>query len=425
MGPSTKKLSLFLIKFLGLQNFLSREVWWFVMIIGVVGKANVGKSTFFKAATLAEVEIGDRPFVTIKPNHGTGYVKMDCACRDFKVKCNPRLGFCLEGKRFIPADLLDVAGLIPGAYQGAGLGNQFLDDLRQADVLIHVVDASGGTNLHGEKVEYFSHNPCEDVEFLEKEMNMWYFGIVKKGWDKFSRRVKQEELQIHKELAVQLSGLKAREEDVVDAIKKANAGEDPTKWSEEDLFKVSVSLRRRTKPMIIAANKMDVEGSEKNLEKLRKEFPDYLIVPCSADHELALREAAKHGLVSYVPGERDFSINGKISDAQSKALDKIKKFLGKWGNTGVQEVLDAAVFDFLKYVAIFPGGVNKLEDSKGRVLPDCFLLGEGSTALDFAYAIHTDIGKNFIRAIDVRTKRIIGKEHKLKNRDVVEIIVNK
>jgi len=392
------------------------------MIIGIVGKANTGKSTFFKAATLAEVEIGDRPFVTIKPNHGTGYVKVDCACVDFKVKCNPRVGFCLEGKRFVPVDLLDVAGLIPDAHKGAGLGNQFLDDLRQADVLVHIVDISGGTNIKGEKVDFFSHNPCKDVEFLEHEMNMWYFGIVKKGWGRFARMVKQEGLEIHKALAKQLSGLKVSDSDVKEGINDVGISEDPTHWGDEELLRLSIFLRRKTKPLIIAANKIDVEGSEQNLENLKKEFPDYLIIPCSAESELALREAAKHGLVDYVAGENGFDVNGELNEAQKKAIEKIKGVLDKWGNTGVQQVLNAAVFEFLNYLVVFPVANNRLSDSKGRILPDCILLEKGSTALDLAYKVHTDIGRNFIRAIDVRTKRVIGKEHELKAGDVVEII---
>ena len=110
------------------------------MLIGLVGKPSVGKSTFFKAATLAEVEIASYPFTTIKPNHGVGYVKIDCIDKEFNVQCNPNHGFCIDHKRFVPVELMDVAGLVPGASEGKGLGNQFLDDLRQADVFLHIVE---------------------------------------------------------------------------------------------------------------------------------------------------------------------------------------------------------------------------------------------------------------------------------------------
>jgi len=413
------------IKLVFLKNFLSDGVFLFFMIIGVVGKANVGKSTFFKASTLAEVEISDRPFVTIKPNHGTAYVKVDCACRDFGVKCEPRLGFCIDGERFVGIDMLDVAGLIPGAYRGAGLGNQFLDELRQADVLVHIVDISGGTNIKGEKVDSFSHDPCEDVEFLEHEMNMWYFGIVKKGWNRFVRRVKQENLQIQKEIAKQLSGLGVCENDVNEGISETEIDKDFTMWSDEELLKLSIFLRRRNKPMIIAANKIDIEGSEKNLERLKEKFPDYLIIPCSSESELALREAAKHNMIDYVAGAGTFKVKSGLSDAQKKALDRIQSVLEKWGDTGVQQVLNTGIFDILDYVAVFPVSNNKLTDSKARVLPDCLLLKKGSTALDLAYAVHTSIGEHFIRAIDIRTKRVVGRNYKLKDRDVIEIVSEK
>ena len=187
-------------------------------------------------------------------------------------------------------------------------------------------------------------------------------------------------------------------------------------------------LRKITKPMIIAANKIDIQGSEKNFEKIKREFKDYIVVPCSADSELALREASKAKLINYILGDNEFEIinNERISENQLKALNYIKEnVLDKYDTTGIQEVLNKVVFDLLKYVAVFPGGLNNLKDSFGRTLPDCYLLPESSTALDFAFKLHTDFGKNFIKAIDVKTKKIIGKEHVLKNLDVIEIVTKK
>lgn len=396
------------------------------MIIGVVGKANVGKSTFFKSATLAEVEIANYPFATIKPNSGVGYVKVECADKDFSTDCNPREGFCINHKRFVPVQLIDVAGLVPGAHEGKGMGNQFLDDLRQADVLIHVIDVSGSTNEKGEPVDAGSYDPAEDIKFLEIELDMWYYGILRKGWEKFARQVQQEKQKVHKALGKQLSGLKVTENMVEDVIKKLNLdAEKVTSWTEENLKNIAVELRKITKPMIIACNKIDVNCAKENFEKLKEEFPDLILVPCSAESELALREAAKHELIEYVPGERNFKIldNDRLNDKQKSALNFVKEnILDKFGSTGVQQVLDSAVFNLLKYIAIFPGGVKKLEDQHGNTLPDCFLLPEKSTALDFAYRVHTDLGKGFIRAIDVRTKITVGKDHVLKHRDVIEII---
>jgi hypothetical protein len=179
--------------------------------------------------------------------------------------------------------------------------------------------------------------------------------------------------------------------------------------------------------MIIAANKIDTSQGKNNYDKLKKRFTDLIMIPCSADSELALREAAKSELINYIPGERNFEAGNKLNDRQKQALEKIKKdVLDEFQEgTGVQEILNYAVFKLLKYIAIFPAGAHKLADSKGKILPDCFLLPPNSTALDFAYFLHTDFGKNFIRAIDARTKKIIGRDYKLKHRDALEIVTGR
>ena len=216
---------------------------------------------------------------------------------------------------------------------------------------------------------------------------------------------------------------------IEDVINKIGLNkEKPSEWVEDDLKKMASELRKITKPMIIAANKVDVPGAAENFAKLQAAFPDYMMIACSAESELALKEAAKHDLIKYIPGSNDFEVLKPegLSEQQKKGLEFVKEnILDKFGSTGVQQVLDNAVFNLLNYIAIFPGGVNKLEDKDGNVLPDCFLLKGNSTALDFAYSLHTDLGDKFIRAIDVRTKMVVGKNHLLKNRDVVEIITSK
>ena len=394
------------------------------MLIGLVGKPSVGKSTFFKAATLAEVEIASYPFTTIKANHGVGYVKIECIDKEFNTQCNPNHGVCINHNRFVPIELMDVAGLVPGASEGKGLGNQFLDDLRQADVFIHIVDVSGELNEEGKPTK--DYDVSRDVRFLEEELNKWYFNILMKVWKSFARKAELEGANFSEAVTKQFSGLKVNESQVKTVLLKLNFSQKPSTWSEEQLMDFASALRKESKPMIIAANKIDVEKGVENYEKLKKDFPDVDIIPCSADSELALREAAKANLIDYIPGERDFKIKSgvELNDKQKQALEKIKKqALEKFETgTGVQAILNYAVFDLLKYVAIFPASSSKLADSKGNILPDCFLLPEGSTALDFAFYLHTDFGKNFIKAIDARTKMAWGKEHKLKNRDALEIV---
>ena len=392
------------------------------MLIGLVGKPSVGKSTFFKAATLAEVEIASYPFTTIKANHGVGYVKVDCIDKEFNVQCNPSHGFCINSKRFVPIDLMDVAGLVPGASEGKGLGNQFLDDLRQADVFIHIVDCSGETDAEGKPAE--NYDITADFIFLEDELDKWYCNIFMKVWKTFSKQIEINHVNFSEAVAKQFSGLKVNEEQVKKVLLKLNFNSKPSNWKDKDVFTFSRELRKLSKPMIIAANKVDLEKGEKNYLKLKEKFKDSIIIPCSADSELALRQAAKTGLIEYIPGEKNFKILKNINDKQKQALDNIKKnVLDKFEfGTGVQEVLNRAVFDLLGYLAIFPASATKLKDSKGNILPDCFLMPPGSTALDFAYYLHTDFGENFIKAIHARTKMALGKDYNLKNRDALEIV---
>lgn len=396
------------------------------MLIGIVGKANVGKSTFFKALTQADILIANYPFATIKPNHGIAFVKIDCVCGEFNTQCNPRTGTCVQKQRFVPVELLDVAGLVPGAHEGKGMGNQFLDDLRQADALIHVVDISGSTNEKGEPVKAGSYDPAYDIRFLELELDLWLLSLIKKGWGKFARQVQQEKQDITKALAKQLSGLKVEEDDVKETISalQLNPGT-PVNWSEENLHQLAVAIRKKTKPTLILANKIDVPGAENNLKRCTEQFPDYPFVPASAESELALKEAANKNLIAYVPGAGTFTITGELSEKQQHALEFIKTVLDKHSSTGAQQAINTAVLEMLKYIAVFPGGVSKLADKDGNVLPDCFLLPPGSTAYDFAEHIHTDLAKNFVAAIDVRTKRRIGRETPLKHRDVIEIMTSK
>ena len=332
------------------------------MLIGLIGKPSSGKSTFFKAMTLANIDIANYPFTTIKPNHGAGHVKILDIAQERGKPSNPREGYVQEKFRFVPVELLDVAGLVPGAHEGKGMGNQFLDDLNQADALIHVIDVSGSTNERGEPVPPLSYSPSNDIRFLEFELDMWYLRILKKGWEKFSRTVQQEHLDISKALAKQLSGLRVTEDMVKREIKEYP--ESAQNWTETHLLKLASELRKKTKPMIIAANKIDIPGSEKNYEQLKKEFPDHIIFPCSAESELALKEAAKKEMIHYIPGENHFEIKKELNEKQTKGLELVKNnVLAKFNFTGVQKIIDTAVFKLLKRIAVHPGGVNKLEDS--------------------------------------------------------------
>jgi len=399
------------------------------MQIGIVGKPSSGKSTFFSAATLIDVAIASYPFTTINPNKGIGFVRVEDAGKFFGVISNPRHGFLVNEDpknpiRYVPVELIDVAGLVPGANEGKGLGNKFLNDLSQADALIHVVDASGSTDAEGKEVPEGSHDPIEDVKFLEEEIELWFLKILENNWQKINKSPEKDFSKKVVLLGTALAGVKILPFHVEKAMHQMKI-EDKTfqQWTEEEKRIFAKKCRELSKPIIIAANKCDLPSGEKNVKRMKETFPEKQIVACSAASELALRKATKAGILKYYPGWNHFEILGTLSDKQKIGLETIQKnVLEKFNGTGVQECLDTAVFKLLKYFPVFPGGVKGLADSQGRVIPDCFLMPEGSKAIDFAFALHTDMGKGFIRAIDVKTKQVVGRDHSLKYGDVIEIV---
>jgi ribosome-binding ATPase len=397
------------------------------MLVGLIGRPSSGKSTFFKAATLMDVLIADYPFATIKPNHGMGFVKIEDLAPEFGKVANPREGYVRDGEkkgqwRFVPFDLLDVAGLVEGASEGKGLGNEFLNDLAGADAFIHVVDMSGEADGEGKPVSSGDYYPGNDVKIIENELDKWYLGILMKVWRTFSRAVEMQKKNLAEAIASQFSGLKVDADDVKAVLRKVSGDiEKPNSWNDGQVKEFAQLLRKQSKPMVIAANKMDRPNAKANFEKVKAEF-DYPMIPCFAEGELALKEADKHGLIEYVPGESDFDVKGDLSEKQKDALENIGKNMEEFGSTGVQEVLNKTVLEILEMICIFPAG-DKLTDSKGNVLPDCYLMKKGSTALDFAYRLHSDIGKNFVKAVHVRTKKAVGKDYELQHRDGLEIMV--
>ncbi|HDD67077.1 MAG TPA: redox-regulated ATPase YchF [Candidatus Thorarchaeota archaeon] len=395
--------------------------------VGIVGKPSCGKTSFTNAACMTDFKVGSYPFTTIEANVGVAHVRTRCACTDFGVKDNPKNSICIDGVRLIPIKLIDVAGLVPGAHKGRGMGNKFLDDLRQADVLIHIVDASGSLDAEGQEVAAGSYNPVEDVKFLEDEITEWILGIVTKDWRRITGRVRAEGAKLDELLVEKLSGLKITRSQILKAIRNADLNaESADKWSDEDLRRFARTLQRVAKPIIIAANKIDRPTAHENYERLRETFPDLLVLPVSALAEKVLRDLDKRGIIRYVPGDEDFKIlqPDKLSESELAQLEKLRTdILKRYGGTGVQRILNDAVFGFLKMITVYPvHDVNTLSDSEGNVLPDVFLVPEGTTAKEFAGYIHTDLMESFIHAIDARTKMRISDKHVLKDRDVIKIV---
>ncbi|MEA1924567.1 MAG: redox-regulated ATPase YchF [Candidatus Altiarchaeota archaeon] len=389
------------------------------MEVGIVGKPNVGKSTFFRALSLKDAEIANFPFTTIKPNIGVGYVRTECGDISFGVECTPKNSLCIRGNRFVPVKLIDVAGLVPGAHEGKGLGNQFLDDLRRADVLIHVVDIAGRTNEKGENAT--GYDPTEDIRFLNDEIDHWFCQILERNWSKITSKVKHSSRDLIDELTLHLAGLGIKEHHVTEAMKNADLGSKKS-WGKNDLRDFAVELRETSKPLLVAGNKIDLD--EGNFERLRDEYD---IIPVCSEAELALRQAQATDVISYIPGDSGFELLKEVPDKQGKALDYIKEnILGVYGSTGVQQCLNKAVFDLLGMIVVYPvENENKLADKEGNILPDALLLPRESSAIDLAYRIHSDIGDRFIGAIDCKTKMKVGRDHKLENGDVIKIITGR
>jgi len=395
------------------------------LMVGIVGKPNTGKSTFFSAATLVPVEIASYPFTTIKPNRGIGYLRTPCVCKEFNVKDNPKNSICLDGIRLVPVELIDCAGLVPGAWQGRGLGNQFLDEIRKADALIHIVDAAGATDSEGKLCKPGTHDPTEDVKFLETEITMWLAQILKKDWPKMARTAESGDEDIISLLETRLSGLAIKRTHIIETLRKTDlSAEKPTLWSDDDLIRFLGVLRSIAKPMLIAANKIDLPPAEENAERLKE--LGYMVIPCCAEAELALRRAAEKSLIDYKPGDCNFNIMKpeELTETQSKALKVIQeRILQKFGSSGVQEAINMAFFKLLNMIVVYPvEDLEHLSDHNGRVLPDAYLVPYGTTASQLAYIIHTELGEGFIHAIEVREKKRIGENHVLKDRDVVSIV---
>lgn len=398
------------------------------MEVGVVGKPNVGKSTFFNALTLLDVPIAPYPFTTIEPNRGLAAVRMLCPHREKDQPCTPGNAKCVDGTRWIPVALVDVPGLVPGAHLGKGLGHKFLDDLRAADGFLQVVDLSGTTDAEGRIVAAGSHDPAAEVTWLEEELVTWIAEILGRGFEREARSVELEGRKVEEFLATRLTGLSVASSAIQTALRHGSLDRaHPSAWTQEQRTQLARELLRAAKPRLVVANKAD-RSTAPDARSLAERLAPVPVTPTSADAELTLRRAARAGMVEYRPGDAAFQLapGAKLSTAQQRALDEIQNVLRRWGSTGVQQALETMVFDRLGRIVVFPvEDEAHWTDGRGRLLPDAFLVPAGTTARAVAYRVHTDLGENFVRAIDGRSHRALAADHPVDPGAVLRIVSRK
>ena len=394
--------------------------------IGIIGKTNTGKTTFFNAATLRSAEVSTYPFTTKKPNLGQAQVKTVCVCKELEVKDNPRNSTCIDGARFIPVELIDLPGLIKGSWEGKGLGTQFLSVASQADALIHIADASGSVDAEGKITRPGMGNPIADIYDIEEEVVRWFAKSIEKTLSKAMKPSKKGS-DLDRIIAQDLAGMKITTAHITSALEAAKLdSKDIARWKRGDIWAFAKSVREISKPTLIVANKMDLAPGEKNYERLIKEFGQAFVIPASSDAELALRRAEQAGYVEYVPGEEIFKVRQaeKLTLDQREALTYVEqRVFSRWIRTGVQFALNTTVFKLLGMNVVYPvEDEDKLSDRKGNVLPDAFLIPYNASVHNLAAEIHTDLAKSMIYAVDARTKIHLPIDYRLKDRDVVKIV---
>ncbi|MFX0000890.1 MAG: YchF-related putative GTPase [Candidatus Hodarchaeota archaeon] len=401
------------------------------LTIGIIGKPSSGKTTFLNAACLTHAKVSEIPFTTIDPNKGVAYVKSECVCKELNVTDNPQNSICIDGTRFIPINLIDVAGLVPDAHKGKGLGNKFLNDLIKADVLLHIVDITGSLDKSGQLVSMGENDPYEDIMFLEDEINLWFKEILERqDWTKFTKTITTEKRKVAEALYDRLSGVKITKKQIILSLKDADLeGKNPSTWSEIELLEFIKILRRRSKPILILANKIDKEISDDNLKELKKKYQG-TIIPCSALAEHFLRKYHEEKLINYIPGSINFDIidQNKLKSEELEMLKKIKvKILNKYGGTGIQNALDYASFSIANQICVYPvSDINSYSDNKNNVLPDAFLIEKGTLLKDFVREkIHSELAENFMFGIDARSKRRLGENYELNDGDIIKIVTSK
>ncbi|KAL4940711.1 hypothetical protein BDV06DRAFT_17540 [Aspergillus oleicola] len=384
-------------------------------LIGLVGKPSSGKSTTLNSLTDASSKVGNFPFTTIDPQRAIGYLQIDCACQRYGVsdKCKPNYGGCTDGKRSVPIELLDVAGLVPGAHQGRGLGNKFLDDLRQADALIHVVDVSGTTDAEGKATR--GYDPSQDIEWLYSEIVRWVLGNLMQKWGSIKRRHTAIKATAVETLQQQFSGYGSTPSIVARCLDRLGMKEPLEEWSDETVENVVKAFINEKFPTVFALNKIDHPDADKNISKIAKMQDPQSIVLCSAISEVFLRRLAKQDYIKYTEGSEFVDTRedliadgdpdgGGLREMDEKLTTRVENLkdmvLYRFGSTGVVQCLSRAA-EILGLVPVFPvRNLHTFSSGAGTAaFRDCVLVKKNSTVGDVARKVMGDVPISYIEGI--------------------------
>ncbi|OMJ15496.1 putative GTP-binding protein [Smittium culicis] len=411
-------------------------------IIACVGKPSAGKSSFLNAVTDATAKVGNYPFTTIEPNQGIAYYPTTCPCKRYNISeyCKPKYGWCDKGERFLPIKMIDVAGLVPGASEGRGLGNRFLDDLRHADVLIHIVDSSGTTDENGKVTK--GYDPTNDIEWLRSEIHAWIFNNMNKKWDSTVRRHIATKSTSANTLQSQLSGYGANKDIVMNSLGSDYSKLPLNEWKNEDLYNFVFRFIDVRFPTVIALNKIDHPDSDTNITRIIKRYTQAnknsmklnsdeesvkssvhgvnadRIVLTSALSECYLKLLEKQKYILYKTGDEDFtsladdpSLSDKLVSFDSNVADELERIrdlvLYRYFSTGTQQTIVKAVeslgmipvYPVKKIPTILPANSASGDSSNtitGKdVFRDAMLVKSGTTVRQFAEILGDDFARNF------------------------------